>query len=109
SAAVLPLFGAATSNGGGRVGVFGRRDAANVTFAEFNGSTWGPTVDLGGSVNSGLSAVNDPAGLYVFARGTRNNHICYQRNTGSGWAGGWTSITGNVVSDPAAVSHSSGL
>jgi hypothetical protein len=109
SAAVLPMMGAATANGSGRVGVFGRRWASNVTYAEFNGSTWGPTIDLGGSVSSGVAAVVDPSGLYAFARGTGNNQLWYQRRSGSGWPGGWTSLEGTLLSDPAAVSDPAGV
>ena len=107
SLAVLPFTGAASNFGAGRVGFFGRRPDANVTYAEFNG-TWGPTVSLGPSVDSGLTAAQDPSGSYVFGRGTGNEQIWYQRNTGGGWSG-WRLLGGNVVSDPSAVSSPSGL
>ena len=107
SLAVLPFTGAAVTQGTGQVGFFGRRPDASVTYTEFDG-TWGPTVGLGPAVDSGLAAVQDTTGTYVFGRGTGNEHYWYQRNSGAGWSG-WRSLGAGFVSDPSAVSSPSGL
>ncbi|MDQ1431645.1 MAG: hypothetical protein QOF40_2247 [Actinomycetota bacterium] len=108
NAAVLPFTGATVAPGGGRIGVFGRRPDASISYAEFNGSTWGPTVNLGPSVDSGMTAVSVASGIYVFARGSFFGGVWYQRNAGGGWSD-WQPLGGNTVSDPSAVSDPAGL
>jgi hypothetical protein len=105
--AVLPLTGAAANPGTGRVGFFGRLPNADVAYLEFNGS-WGQPTSLAPSVDSGLTTAQDATGFYVFGRGTTNEQLWYQRNTGAGWSG-WRSLFGNIVSDPSAVASPSGI
>jgi hypothetical protein len=106
SAAVLPSTGAAVANPDGSLSVFARRSDGGVFYRDHT-SSWGPVKGLNPTTTSGLTAVSDASGLWLFARGS-DKGIWYQRRTSGTWSG-WQSLGPNAVSDPVAISHSSGV
>jgi hypothetical protein len=106
TARALPLAAAAVENPDGSVAVFARRTDGGVFYRE-HASTWGPANGLNPSTTSGLTAVSDGSGQWVFARGS-DKGIWYQRRVSGLWSG-WQSLGPTAVSDPAAVSTPTGV
>jgi hypothetical protein len=106
TATVLPNTGAAVKNPDGSLSVFARRSDGGV-FNRDHTSAWGPVQGLNPTTTSGLSAVSDASGLWLFARGS-DNGIWYQRKTSATWTG-WQSLGPTSVSDPSAVPTPTGV
>ena len=101
SLAVLPGFGAAAVPTPGNGTIFVRTENGGVSYRSWSDTTWGPWNSFGPTVNSGLSAVTDSTGVYLFGRGV-DKALWYERLSGGVWSG-WQSLGGVVTSDPSAV------
>jgi hypothetical protein len=106
TATVLPSTGAAVKNPDGSLTVLARRSDGGV-YTRDHTSSWGPVQGLNPTTTSGLTAVSDGSGLWLFARGS-DNGIWYQRRVSNVWSG-WQSLGPTSVSDPSAVSTPTGV